>query len=181
MNLLFGFSGRIGRLQWWLAQLAIPVILLVSVGIIAAFGHADTFDGSETLGAIDNAGWSIILIVIAVVVLIVWINIASTVKRFHDRGKSGYWFLIVFVPYIGAIWQLVECGFLAGSSGINSYGPPPGSGGSSGYGDLADEIAGYSEPQQRSTPAAPAMLAKPAQTMQLRQPSPSRFGRRGIS
>ena len=98
MNLLFGFSGRIGRLQWWLAQLAIPVILLVSVGIIVAFGHADTFDGSETLGAIDNAGWSIILIVIAVVVLIVWINIASTVKRFHDRGKSGYCFLSSSYP-----------------------------------------------------------------------------------
>jgi uncharacterized membrane protein YhaH (DUF805 family) len=181
MNLLFGFSGRIGRLQWWLAQLAIPVILVVSVGIVAAFAHADTSGGSETWGAIDNAGPSIILIVVAVVVLIVWINIASTVKRFHDRGKSGYWFLIVFVPYIGAIWQFVECGFLPGSPGNNSYGPPPGSGGSSIYGDLEDEIAGYSRPQQRPTPAAQTMLATPPQTMQLRQASPSRFGRRGIS
>jgi uncharacterized membrane protein YhaH (DUF805 family) len=178
MNLLFGFSGRIGRLQWWLAQLvAIPVIILVSLGVIAPFAHDAMSDDS----AIDNTRLSVILIVLAVVALIGWINIASTVKRFHDRGKSGFWFLIVFVPYVGAIWQLVECGFLAGSSGTNGYGPPPGSGGSSSYGDLEDDIAGYPEPLQRSTPVAPAMRAAPPQTKQLRQPSPSRFGRRGIS
>ena len=112
--------------------------------------------------------------------LLVWINIASTVKRFHDRDKSGYWFLIVFVPYVGAIWQFVECGFLAGSPGNNGYGPPPGSGGSPIYGDLGDDIAGYSTPQQRATPVVQAKLATAQQT-QLRQPSPSRFGRRGIS
>src|SRR6185436_7123250 len=27
MNLMFGFSGRIGRLQWWLGQLAIVGVL----------------------------------------------------------------------------------------------------------------------------------------------------------
>ena len=178
MNLLFGFSGRIGRLHWWLAQLVvIPVIILASLGVIAPFAHAAMSDDS----AIDNTRLSVILVVVAVVVLIVWINIASTVKRFHDRGKSGYWFLIVFVPYIGAIWQLVECGFLAGSPGSNSYGSPPGSGGSSSYGDLAEEITGYSEPQQRSTSVAKAVMATPRQTAQLRQPSPSRFGRRGVS
>jgi uncharacterized membrane protein YhaH (DUF805 family) len=178
MNLLFGFSGRIGRLQWWLAQLVvIPVIILVSLGVIGPFAHAAMSDDS----AIDNTRLSVILVVVAVVVLVAWINIASTVKRFHDRGKSGYWFLIVFVPYIGTVWQLVECGFLAGSSGTNSYGPPPGSGDRSVYGDLEDEIAGYSEPQQRATPAARKMLVTPPQTMQLRQSSPSRFGRRGTS
>jgi uncharacterized membrane protein YhaH (DUF805 family) len=178
MNLLFGFSGRIGRLQWWLAQLvAIPIIILVSLGAIAPFAHAAMSDGS----AIDNTRLSVILVVVAVVVLIVWINIASTVKRFHDRGKSGYWCLIVLVPYIGAIWQFVECGFLAGSPGNNSYGPPPGSRGSPIYADLGDEIAGYSEPQQRSTPVVPVTRVTPPQTTQLRQPSPSRFGRRGIS
>jgi uncharacterized membrane protein YhaH (DUF805 family) len=182
MNLLFGFSGRIGRLQWWLAQaVAIPVIIIVSLGIVGAFAHAAPSNDSETWGAFGNAGPSILVIVIAVFVLLVWINIASTVKRFHDRGKSGYWCLIVLVPYIGAIWQLVECGFLAGSRGNNNYGPPPGSGDSSVYGDLADEIAGYSEPQQRSTPVAAVMRATPSQTTQLRQPSPSRFGRRGTS
>ncbi len=63
MDLLFGFSGRIGRLQWWLAQLAILVILVVSVGIIAAFAQAGTSDGSEKWAAIANAGPSVVLFV----------------------------------------------------------------------------------------------------------------------
>jgi uncharacterized membrane protein YhaH (DUF805 family) len=175
MDLLFGFSGRIGRGQWWLAQLAGLVIIIVFAGILAVFAHPNA------AGGFDNAGIGVVLFVGAAVVLLVWINIASTVKRFHDRDKSGYWFLIVFVPYIGALWQFVECGFLAGSTGTNNYGPPSGSGGSSVYGDLADDISGYSKPQQRQTSVARAAVEAPAQTTQVRQSAPSRFGRRGIS
>jgi uncharacterized membrane protein YhaH (DUF805 family) len=175
MDLLFGFSGRIGRGQWWLAQMAILVVILVFVGIIAAVAQPSVSDG------LDNVGMSVVLLVGAAVVLIVWINIASTVKRFHDRDKSGVWFLIVLVPYIGSLWQLVECGFLPGSPGTNGYGPTPGSGGSSVYGDLADDVSGYSKPQQRQTSVARAVVATPTQATQVRQPSPSRFGRRGIS
>jgi uncharacterized membrane protein YhaH (DUF805 family) len=175
MDLLFGFSGRIGRGQWWLAQMAILVVIIVFVGIIAAVAQPSVSDG------LDNVGMSVVLLVGAAVVLTVWINIASTVKRFHDRDKSGVWFLIVLVPYIGSLWQLVECGFLAGSTGTNSYGPPPGSGGSSVYGDLADDISGYSKPQQRQTSVARAAVAAPTQPAQSRPSGPSRFGRRGIS
>jgi uncharacterized membrane protein YhaH (DUF805 family) len=31
----------------------------------------------------------------------------------------------MFVPIIGAIWLLVECGFLRGTEGPNNYGPDP--------------------------------------------------------
>ena len=175
MDLLFGFSGRIGRGQWWLAQLAILVVILVFVGIIAAVAQPGASD------SLDNVGMGIVLLVGAAVVLIVWINIASTVKRFHDRDKSGVWFLIVLVPYIGSLWQLVECGFLPGSPGTNGYGPTPGSGGSSVYGDLGDDISGYSKPQQRVTPAARTVVAAPTRPAQSRPSGPSRFGRRGIS
>jgi len=175
MELLFGFSGRIGRGQWWLAQLAILVVIIAFVGIIAAVAQPNASD------SLDNVGMGIVLLVGAGVVLIVWINIASTVKRFHDRDKSGFWFFIVFVPYIGSLWQLVECGCLPGSTGTNNYGPPPGSGGSSVYGDLSDELDRYSQPQQRVTPVARAVVAAPAPTTQSRQSQPSRFGRRGIS
>jgi uncharacterized membrane protein YhaH (DUF805 family) len=175
MDLLFGFSGRIGRGQWWLAQLAGLVIIIVFAGIIAVFAHPNASDG------FDNVGTGIVLLVGVAVVLLVWINIASTVKRFHDRDKSGYWFLIVLVPYIGALWQFVECGFLPGSPGSNNYGPPSGSGGSPVYGDLSDELDRYSQPQQRQATVARAAVAAPAPTTQPRQSQPSRFGRRGVS
>src|SRR4051812_32486239 len=38
------------------------------------------------------------------------IGIMVQMKRWHDRNKSGWWVLISFVPCIGWIWSLIECG-----------------------------------------------------------------------
>ena len=46
------------------------------------------------------------------------------IKRFHDRDKSGWWVLVTLIPIIGAIWILVELGFLKGTPGPNRFGPP---------------------------------------------------------
>ncbi|MDP6059510.1 MAG: DUF805 domain-containing protein [Pirellulaceae bacterium] len=54
-----------------------------------------------------------------------WPWFAINAKRWHDRDKSGVWSLIVFIPVIGGIWMLVECGFLSGKSGSNDYGAAP--------------------------------------------------------
>ena len=32
------------------------------------------------------------------------------IKRFHDRDKSGWWVLLGLIPFIGAIWLLIELG-----------------------------------------------------------------------
>ena len=58
-------------------------------------------------------------------ILVTWISIAVGIKRFHDRNKSGVWILIIFVPLIGSLWYLIECGFLKGTTGPNNYGPDP--------------------------------------------------------
>ena len=47
------------------------------------------------------------------------------VKRWHDRGKSGWWVLIALIPLVGPIWAIIETGFLPGTSGPNEYGPDP--------------------------------------------------------
>jgi len=45
-------------------------------------------------------------------------------RRLHDIGKSGWWQLIGFIPFLGAIVLIV---FFAkqGDSGSNEYGPSP--------------------------------------------------------
>jgi uncharacterized membrane protein YhaH (DUF805 family) len=180
MNLLFGFSGRIGRMQWWLAQLAVLIVIAAALAVILSAVDPDELS-SDRSGAIGSAGASIVLIVCAVCVLIVWINLACTVKRFHDRDKSGWWVLIVFVPYIGAIWQIVECGFLSGSRGPNRFGPPPGSGDGHAFDDVLDDVAvGYSEPERsrRLTPVVQQQASAPRQTGRS---SAGGFGRRGLS
>ena len=51
--------------------------------------------------------------------------IALYAKRWHDRGKSGWWTLIGLIPIIGGLWILIELGFLKGTYGSNQYGPDP--------------------------------------------------------
>ena len=55
----------------------------------------------------------------------IYFAFAVYAKRWHDRDKSGWWTLIILVPFIGGIWLLVECGILEGTKGANRYGPDP--------------------------------------------------------
>jgi uncharacterized membrane protein YhaH (DUF805 family) len=173
MNLLFGFSGRIGRGQWWLGQLAIVGVLFLG-GMLIVMGA-----GTSAVDQIAANG-SVLLVVLATIVLAVWINLACTVKRFHDRDKSGFWVLIIFVPYIGGIWQIVECGFLSGSPGSNNYGPPPGTGS---FSDLEELHETFAEPAIRqSVIAQPIPAQRPSTAAPPRRSVPATgFGRRGLS
>jgi len=51
-------------------------------------------------------------------------SLAVFVRRLHDTGKSGWFFLIIFVPIVGIIWLLV---ILTTDSevGENNWGPNP--------------------------------------------------------
>ncbi len=100
-------EGRIPRRIYWLAGLAFMVPLLLA----SAF-----FLISETLGYIAVG---------IVYIGVVWSSIILNIKRWHDRDKSGWWIFIAFVPIIGGIWALVECGFLRGTVGPNTYGADP--------------------------------------------------------
>jgi uncharacterized membrane protein YhaH (DUF805 family) len=51
-------------------------------------------------------------------------NLAVIVRRLHDQDKSGWWFLIGFVPIIGGIWLLILY-LTDGTPGPNQYGPDP--------------------------------------------------------
>jgi uncharacterized membrane protein YhaH (DUF805 family) len=71
-----------------------------------------------------SAGLS--LVVGLVFIPLALIGIIVQIKRWHDRDKSGWWVLINLVPCIGALWTLIECGFLPGTPGDNRFGPEPG-------------------------------------------------------
>jgi len=185
MNWLFGFSGRMSRLDWWLAQLVIVVALAMMVGILASLGlGAEAMDIGSQDGGSAGIGLSMVMAIIATAGLVIWINLASTVKRFHDRNKSGFWALIIFLPYVGAIWQIVECGCLSGTPGGNDYGSGGSGGGSRDLDEFADQLAAEYGRGTKAAPEAPRMaLAR----IQAGTPMPtnrrvaqSGFGRRGV-
>lgn len=137
---LFGFNGRIGRGMWWLAQVVgIPIIYLVGAGLLAGLVAASPAETAQVLNIVW--GFSMLILLTAAFLAGVWINFSSTIQRYHDRGKSGFWSLILLIPIIGPIWVVIECGFCSGEDGSNQWGPPPGSGRSSA---LAEEIAAMS-------------------------------------
>ena len=107
--------GRAGRLQWWFGFI-IQVVLFYGPFLLLADLSDSSEDVVDTLSSLD-----MILILLALV-LAVWIYFCQTVKRYHDRDKSGWWYLIGLIPILG-LWQIIECGFLSGTPGGNSYGP----------------------------------------------------------
>ncbi len=59
----------------------------------------------------------------AVAVALLLPGIAVGVRRLHDRDKSGWWMLLIFIPLIGSIVLLVwYC--QKGSESDNRFGPP---------------------------------------------------------
>jgi uncharacterized membrane protein YhaH (DUF805 family) len=131
-RLWFGFSGRANRAKYWLVA-AINVAIMTVLTVVAIVGNAPAL-------------W--IVFIIAILVLVVS-SVAVSIRRLHDRGKSGWWVLVfIFVPGllngVGSrlddpvpmmilslaglaisIWALVELGFLRGTQGDNAYGPDP--------------------------------------------------------
>ncbi len=109
-NYLFtSFEGRINRQPFWIGTIILWVINWVAAGIFfGLFG--------ENIG---NILYGIVALIM------VYPSLAIGVKRWHDRGKSGWWMLIVLVPLVGAIWYLIECGILRGTEGENRFGPDP--------------------------------------------------------
>ena len=112
-NLLFSFQGRIGRQDWW-----VFAVLVIGFGGGIVAGVIDTMMGYRTPENPIGPG-------IIVNLLLIWPSLALTVKRWHDRDKSGWWVLINLIPIIGWIWGLVENGFLKGTAGPNRFGEDP--------------------------------------------------------
>jgi uncharacterized membrane protein YhaH (DUF805 family) len=118
--LLTSFEGRISRQPFWLSVLALFIaqwVIMLILGMV--FGYS-------MMGGMDpgmaSSGMAPIVIVS---LLFLYPALAVYTKRWHDRGKSGWWTLILLVPLIGFIWFLVECGFLRGTDGPNQYGNDP--------------------------------------------------------
>ena len=129
MDLLFSFAGRIGRGQFWLGYLAtivLAALIVIIVSIIVPWEQivVTDADGQQTIDYTNPAMLSAWIGYLFYFVIGVWITIAISIKRFHDRGKSAGWALIMFIPLIGSIWLLIELGFLRGDPGPNAYGPP---------------------------------------------------------
>jgi uncharacterized membrane protein YhaH (DUF805 family) len=86
-HLLFSFNGRITRSKYWLG------LLLVTFGGAALMLLAMVLTGGGLGGKDANLGGLAVfgLLLLPILGLMGWCGLAVQVKRFHDRGRSG-WF-----------------------------------------------------------------------------------------
>jgi uncharacterized membrane protein YhaH (DUF805 family) len=63
---------------------------------------------------------SLLLFLLALAVVTVP-HVTSTIRRLHDTGRSGAWYMVSFIPVVGSIWLLVL--LLQDSGPDNEYGP----------------------------------------------------------
>ncbi|NIJ83940.1 uncharacterized membrane protein YhaH (DUF805 family) [Xanthomonas arboricola] len=113
------FNGRSRRKEYWMFMLLQAIVLLVLGGL---FGIAAALMGGENgPGAL---AWLVAAVMGIVVLALIVPSIAVTVRRLHDQGKSGWFYLISLVPYVGGFIVLVfMC--LEGTPGPNEYGENP--------------------------------------------------------
>jgi uncharacterized membrane protein YhaH (DUF805 family) len=161
---LFRFEGRINRAKYWLAMLIILCWMMFVLMLLAAIGSI--FGIGDRRLAIDIIGISTSfqfgddaplakaslfprIVTVPMTLVFAWCYFAASIKRLHDRNRSGWWMLPFFaVPslhgqfedqlgdsypaaFIGLaisiafIWGYVEIAFLKGTNGPNRFGPDP--------------------------------------------------------
>jgi uncharacterized membrane protein YhaH (DUF805 family) len=108
LRMFFSLRGRVSRRQFWLYG------MLALLGL-AMLGHA-------LLGIARVRAQTADLLLN---LLLVWPALAVSVKRWHDRDKSGWWVLLNLVPVVGWLWALIDNGFLRGTAGPNRFGEDP--------------------------------------------------------
>jgi uncharacterized membrane protein YhaH (DUF805 family) len=137
---LFDPRGRSNRAKFWLAMVVWLLIYAVAVALFFVLRDQAMM-----------VGLSIGVVVLAVGTVS---SILFSIRRLHDRDKSGHWLwlfygvpgvlngvggaitplspeaalvaLVLALVSIGiSIWMLVELGFLRGTPGANRFGPDP--------------------------------------------------------
>ena len=104
------FSGRATRKEYWIFLLT---YMLLMVGV--AFAEYNIIGVQQG----DEMPITVIFVVAHILPLM-----AAGVRRLHDTGKSGWWYLIVFVPFIGGFIFVILM-IQESQKGYNIYGGDP--------------------------------------------------------
>ena len=82
VRLLFGLRGRINRARYLAVQLALLTVWFILW---------------PKLPLHFSSQWEALHLDWLVIIAMSWINVATTVKRLHDRNRSGWWAIAIFI------------------------------------------------------------------------------------
>lgn len=115
------FRGRARRREYWMFYL---INMLVSLALYLPF--AVQAASAPDPATVTPSGLALLSLVVAgLYSLFVLIpSLAVSVRRLHDTGRSGWWYLINFVPFVGGLVFLIFM-VLDSQPGANRWGPNP--------------------------------------------------------
>jgi uncharacterized membrane protein YhaH (DUF805 family) len=117
------FRTRSSRSEYWyflLVYIILSIILLIPIfGSLGSLAAAEV--GEEpSIGMVAMICMGIWFLLVLILIIP---SIAVSVRRLHDSGKSGLWYLIAFVPFGSIVLLVLMC--LDSEPGTNKWGPNP--------------------------------------------------------
>lgn len=106
----FKFEGRIGRLQYFGFGVIWGMVLTVIAMMVGAM--------ADPYGEV-SVGGAFIVVILGFVYIVA--TLSYGVRRLHDFDKTGWWYLLSFVPGANLVMGLVLL-LAPGTPGANTYG-----------------------------------------------------------
>ena len=161
---LFGFDGRINRARYWMAgviilcwMICLALLMILPIGYFFGSPVNISFSIDNLLVIFDPAAlrakspsdMAVIVVNVLSMPVFLWVCVATSVQRLHDRDKSGCWLIPFFVvpslygrleqylpdsywvlplaltAFVLSVWGAIELLFLRGTKRANRYGPDP--------------------------------------------------------
>lgn len=110
-------AGRSPRSEYWYWILFVIIVQLVTILPIVMV--------AMLIQAQDV--WALLpfLIAAGAIALFLWLGtITVTIRRLHDQGLSGWFFLLFLIPSLGGLIELIFM-LQPSNPGSNAYGPQP--------------------------------------------------------
>jgi uncharacterized membrane protein YhaH (DUF805 family) len=93
-------KGRAQRSEFWFGSIAANLVIMVMAGLIFIGSSQAYSSGGSEVGSIFYVGsCGILLLIIPLLSLMI--------RRIQDTGNSGWWVLLLLVPYIGYVAMFV--------------------------------------------------------------------------
>ena len=141
------FSGRARRSEFWYFIVTFFLLMIIPFSLAATAAYFafkdyynrkdeekrkdkrkhddddDLFDILKDEVSLDFGIYIIIIIAVIIGIILIIPLISSTVRRLHDTGRSGCYYLLSFIPFVNIILLI----YLAEDSkvNVNQYGPSP--------------------------------------------------------
>lgn len=110
----FNFKTRASRTEFWSLMLCVWLLIFIASSL-------DEYFFKSYVVLHDGTRWGKALLLCLMLLVVPYISVS--IRRLHDIGFAGWWFLLSFIPIIGNIIFFLVC-LKKGSSTVNRFGEP---------------------------------------------------------